>query len=158
MARDFDAGFFDTLEQGKHEKVYNPVMLLARPHFAALLTALLFLAQGCTSSTDARAQAQAQQAAGARAPAIQSAAPPEFSPAQIRALAATCATCHGTEGRAVKDAIIPSLAALPKGYTVQQLRAFRDGSKPSTVMQQIALGLTDAQIEAVAFYFSTLKR
>lgn len=133
-------------------------MLLARPRLTALLIGLLFLAQGCTSSKDARAQAQAQQAAAARTPAIQSGAPPEFSPTQMRALAAACATCHGTEGRAVKDTIIPPLAALPKGYTVQQLRAFRDGSKPSTVMQQIALGLTDAQIEAVAFYFSTLKR
>jgi cytochrome c553 len=40
----------------------------------------------------------------------------------------------------------------------QQLRAFRDGSRPSTVMQQITLGLTDVEIEAVAFYYSTLKR
>ena len=96
---------------------------------------------------------------------IQSAAPPDFSLTQQRALAATCAACHGTEGRAPKSeakdsnaVIIPPLAALPRGYTARQMKAFRDGSRPSTVMQAIAQGLTDAQIEAVAFYFSTLKR
>ncbi|QBK04321.1 hypothetical protein DW355_05565 [Hylemonella gracilis] len=129
-------------------------MLLARPRSTALLTGLLLLIQGCASTGDARAQ----QATEARAQVIQSAAPPEFSPARQRALAAVCATCHGTEGRPTKDSIIAPLAALPRGYLAQQLRAFRDGARPSTVMQQLTLGLTDAEIEAVAFYYSTLKR
>lgn len=131
-------------------------MLLARPRFTVLLTSLLLLIQGCASTGAARAQAQ--QAAEARARSIQSAAPPEFSLARQRALAAVCATCHGTEGRPPKDSIIAPLAALPRGYMAQQLRAFRDGSRPSTVMQQITLGLTEVEIEAVAFYYSTLKR
>ncbi|EGI76688.1 c-type cytochrome [Hylemonella gracilis] len=131
-------------------------MLLARPRLTVLLTSLLLLVQGCASTGDAKAQAQ--QAAEARARGIQSAAPPEFSLARQRTLAAVCATCHGTEGRPPKDSIIVPLAALPRGYMAQQLRAFRDGARPSTVMQQITLGLTDAEIEAVAFYFSTLKR
>jgi cytochrome c553 len=131
-------------------------MLLTRPRTTALLTGLLLVAQGCASTGDARAQAQ--QAAEARTPAIQSAAPPTFSLARQRTLAAMCASCHGTEGRPPKDSIIAPLAALPRGYMAQQLRAFRDGSRPSTVMQQITLGLTDVEIEAVAFYYSTLKR
>jgi cytochrome c553 len=131
-------------------------MLLTRPRSTALLTGLLLVAQGCASTGDARAQAQ--QNADARAPAIQSAAPPAFTLARQRTLAAMCATCHGTEGRPPKESIIPPLAALPRGYMAQQLRAFRDGSRPSTVMQQITLGLTDVEIEAVAFYYSTLKR
>lgn len=131
-------------------------MLLTRSRSTALLIGLLFVAQGCTSTSDARAQAQ--QNTDARAPAIQSAAPPAFSLARQRSLAAMCASCHGTEGRPPKDSIIAPLAALPRGYMAQQLRAFRDGSRPSTVMQQITLGLTDVEIEAVAFYYSTLKR
>ncbi|MFO6418697.1 c-type cytochrome [Hylemonella sp. W303a] len=130
--------------------------MLNRPRSTALLTGLLLLAQGCTSTGDAKAQAP--QGAEARAPAIQSAAPPEFSLTRQRALAAVCATCHGTEGRPLKDSLIAPLAALPRGYMAQQLRAFRDGSRPSTVMQQITLGLTEVEIEAVAFYYSTLKR
>ncbi|EYC50260.1 cytochrome c class I [Hylemonella gracilis str. Niagara R] len=130
--------------------------MLTRPRSTALLMGLLLVVQGCASTGDARAQAQ--QAAEARAPAIQSAAPPAFSLARQRTLAAVCATCHGTEGRPPKDSIIPPLVALPRGYMVLQLRDFRDGRRPSTVMQQITLGLTDAEIEAVAFYYSTLKR
>ena len=131
-------------------------MKLTRHLLTVALTGLLLLAQGCTSTGDAKAQAQ--QAAEARTRTLQSAAPPEFSLARQRTLAAMCATCHGTEGRPPKDSIIAPLAALPRGYMAQQLRAFRDGSRPSTVMQQITLGLTDVEIEAVAFYYSTLKR
>src|SRR6218665_4043784 len=75
-----------------------------------------------------------------------------------RALAATCANCHGTDGRTVQGSAIPSLAGMPKDYMVQQMKAFQNGTRPATVMHQLAKGLTDAQIESAAAYFSTLKR
>jgi sulfide dehydrogenase cytochrome subunit len=74
-----------------------------------------------------------------------------------RNLAAACAICHGTAGRAVTKDVIP-LAGLPREHIATQMRAFRDGQRPATVMHQIAKGYTDAQIEAMAAWFAAQKR
>ena len=73
--------------------------------------------------------------------------------AAARRLAATCANCHGTDGRSVTKEVI-GLAGLPKEHLVTQMKAFRDGSRPATVMHQIAKGYSDQQIELMADYFS----
>ncbi|HBH37164.1 MAG TPA: cytochrome C [Curvibacter sp.] len=75
-----------------------------------------------------------------------------------RALAATCANCHGTDGRTAPGSAVPSLAGMPKEYMIQQMKAFQNGTRPATVMHQLAKGLTDEQIESTAAYFATLKR
>jgi sulfide dehydrogenase cytochrome subunit len=69
-----------------------------------------------------------------------------------RYIAANCANCHGTTGKSA--GAMPSLAGQPKAYLVEQMRAFRDGKRPATIMHQIAKGYTDAQIDAVAEHFS----
>jgi cytochrome c553 len=74
-----------------------------------------------------------------------------------RNLAAGCAICHGTDGRAVTKDVIP-LAGLPREHIATQMRAFRDGQRPATVMHQIAKGYTDAQIDVLAAWFSAQKR
>ena len=74
-----------------------------------------------------------------------------------RNLAAACAICHGTDGHAVTKEVIP-LAGLPREHIAAQMRAFRDGQRPATVMHQIAKGYTDAQIDALAAWFSSQKR
>ena len=74
-----------------------------------------------------------------------------------RATAATCANCHGTDGRGVSGSSMPNLAGMPKAYMLVQMKAFRDGSRPATVMHQLTKGFTDQQIESVASYFSTVK-
>lgn len=76
---------------------------------------------------------------------------------QGRNLAASCAICHGTEGRAVTKDMV-SLAGLPRDYIVKQLQDFKDGKRPATVMHQIAKGYTEAQIEAMAGWFAAQKR
>lgn len=76
---------------------------------------------------------------------------------QGRNLSASCAICHGTEGRAVtKD--MASLAGLPKEHIVAQMQDFKSGKRPATVMHQLAKGYTDAQIEAMAAWFAAQKR
>jgi len=76
-----------------------------------------------------------------------------------RNLAATCAICHGTEGRTTtKDSPLIPLAGLPKDHIVNQMRAFRDGKRPATVMHQIAKGYTEPQIDAMAAWFAAQKR
>ena len=72
----------------------------------------------------------------------------------LRALAATCNACHGTDGHAQRDESLPSLAGQSKDYMLQQLLAFRGGQRPATVMHQLTRGYTPAQLEAIAGYFA----
>ncbi len=74
-----------------------------------------------------------------------------------RDLAAPCAICHGTNGRAVTQAVT-SLAGLPKEHISAQMRAFRDGKRSATVMHQIAKGYTDAQIDSLAQWYAEQQR
>ena len=78
------------------------------------------------------------------------------SPA-ARSLAATCAACHGTDGRSATQEVI-GLAGLPKEHIASQMKAFRDGTRPASVMHQIAKGYSDQQIELLADYFSRRPR
>ncbi|RZT97688.1 c-type cytochrome [Rivibacter subsaxonicus] len=71
-----------------------------------------------------------------------------------RSLAATCANCHGTDGRAVAGQAMVSLAGMPEAYFIEQMKAFRDGKRPATVMHQLAKGYSDEQIAALAAYFA----
>ncbi len=73
---------------------------------------------------------------------------------RVRSLAATCAGCHGTEGRAAAGSAIASLAGLQATYTAEQMRAFKTDVRPGTVMPQLAKGYTEAQIDALAAYFA----
>jgi len=38
------------------------------------------------------------------------------------------------------------------------MKAFKDGTRPATVMHQLTKGLSDAQIESIAAYFASNKR
>jgi sulfide dehydrogenase cytochrome subunit len=87
------------------------------------------------------------------------AAPAVAQDAAGRNLAAPCAICHGTDGRsATKDSPLIPLAGLPRDHIATQMRAFRDGKRPATVMHQIAKGYTDPQIDAMAGWFAAQKR
>lgn len=93
------------------------------------------------------------------AAAILAAFPVAAQDVQGRNLAAGCAICHGTDGRAATaDSPLIPLAGLPRDHIATQMRAFRDGKRPATVMQQIAKGYTDAQIDAIAAWFAAQKR
>ena len=75
-----------------------------------------------------------------------------------RSLAATCANCHGTNGKVVQGSAVTSLAGLDKGYIVAQMTAFKAGTRPATVMHQISKGFNDAQIVSLASYFAAQKK
>ncbi|TWO65501.1 c-type cytochrome [Caenimonas sedimenti] len=95
--------------------------------------------------------------------ALLAAAAPFASQAQdqqalyVRSLAATCANCHGTDGRAVVGSTMPALAGMPRDQLLTQLKAFKAGTRPSTIMNQLAKGYTDAQLEQIAGYFAAQK-
>jgi cytochrome subunit of sulfide dehydrogenase len=77
--------------------------------------------------------------------------------AATRNMASACAICHGTDGRAATKDVVP-LAGLPREHIASQMRAFRDGQRPATVMHQIAKGYSDPQIDALAAWFAAQKR
>ena len=74
-----------------------------------------------------------------------------------RNLAATCANCHGTNGRAVEGAGLDPLAGLDKAKILQKLADFKSGVKPATIMHQIAKGYTDEQLDLIAGYYAAQK-
>ena len=76
----------------------------------------------------------------------------------VKSLAATCANCHGTNGKAVDGSSVGSLAGLDKAYHVAQMKAFKTGTRPATVMHQLSKGYSDAQIETLATYFAAQKK
>jgi cytochrome subunit of sulfide dehydrogenase len=76
----------------------------------------------------------------------------------VKSLAATCANCHGTNGKATEGSSVVSLAGLDKAYTVAQMKAFKSGARPATVMHQLSKGYSDAQIEVIAAYFAAQKK
>ncbi|MGB8339905.1 MAG: c-type cytochrome [Burkholderiales bacterium] len=72
-----------------------------------------------------------------------------------RALTANCAACHGTNGNA--KAGMPRLAGLGKDYFIEQFQNFKLGTRPATLMHQIAKGFDDKQIAQMADYFAAQK-
>lgn len=84
-----------------------------------------------------------------------SAAAQAADPHLARNLAATCANCHGTDGRSVGGMAV--LAGEPKDKLLASLKAFRSGEKPATIMHQISKGYTDEQLDLIAGYFASIK-
>ena len=84
-------------------------------------------------------------------------AAPNLSPRGVAAMAANCAICHGTDGRAVPGSGMARLAGRPADATVDALKAFKEGKREATVMHQIARGFTDPEIAALASYFARQK-
>ncbi len=78
-------------------------------------------------------------------------------PELARNLAANCANCHGTSGKAVPNAGMEPIAGEAKEKLVKRFKEYRSGIRPATVMHQIAKGYSDEQIELIAGYFAAQK-
>jgi cytochrome subunit of sulfide dehydrogenase len=70
-------------------------------------------------------------------------------------IASTCMTCHGPGGKS--KGAIPSLTGLDKDYFVKAMKDFKSGARTGTIMKRHAAGYTDAEFEAMAAYFASLK-
>ncbi len=71
------------------------------------------------------------------------------------ARAITCAACHGTEGNSVNP-LWPNIAGQHATYTVETLRAFREGDRQDPVMTGQAMLLSEEDIDNLAVYFEGL--
>jgi sulfide dehydrogenase cytochrome subunit len=69
------------------------------------------------------------------------------------AMAYTCAGCHGPMGQSVGPAS-PNLAGMSEGYFIDTMLAFREDDRKGTIMNRIAKGYSEAQIESMATYFA----
>ncbi len=78
----------------------------------------------------------------------------------IRTLAASCAACHGSNGNALKGNALSAivLAGIDGAYFTAQMLAFKDDSRPATVMHRHAKGLNVDEINLLADYFAKQKR
>ncbi|HSH29559.1 MAG TPA: c-type cytochrome [Thiohalobacter sp.] len=68
-----------------------------------------------------------------------------------------CVACHGEDGAGLAQADYPRLAGLSKPYLLDQLRAFRDGTRTSAVMERIARALSEREMGLVAEYYAGLE-
>lgn len=112
----------------------------------------------------ARFLAAAIAASAAAASAQQPAPPPpNFAPSNTSAkgahsMAATCSMCHGTQGRPAPGSNLAALAGRPRDEIVQAMAQFKAGTRPATIMHQIAKGYSDAEVAALADHFSRQAR
>lgn len=71
-------------------------------------------------------------------------------------LANTCAGCHGTNGNTQGPAT-PGIAGMASEYFVETMKGYADGSRKGTIMNRIAKGYTEDEINAMAKYFAAQK-
>ena len=101
------------------------------------------LGLGLLAALPLLAQAQANQAGA-----------PNQDQLYVAAVAATCANCHGTQGRPVEGSSLAPLAGMPAAQLLTQMQAFKSGTRPATIMHQLSKGFSDAQLQQIAAYFA----
>jgi len=71
-----------------------------------------------------------------------------------------CIACHGVNGKGMAQAGFPGLAGQNADYLKKQIASFRDGSRAndrSSMMRNIAIKLSDSDIDELVKYMSSLK-
>ncbi|MCL4169542.1 UNVERIFIED_CONTAM: hypothetical protein GTU68_064234 [Idotea baltica] len=80
----------------------------------------------------------------------------DAEPIDPRKVARKCSTCHGLDGIA-KIPTAPNIAGSSRVYLETQLKAFRSGKRDDEIMTVIAKGLSDAELTAVAKWYSSIE-
>jgi sulfide dehydrogenase cytochrome subunit len=88
---------------------------------------------------------------------VAAAAAPGAVAADTRALiqARACNSCHGTDG--YSPGAIPSIRGMPPQTFITAMQDFKSGQRSGTIMGRLAKAYSDAEIRAMAEYFSGLK-
>lgn len=68
-------------------------------------------------------------------------------------LAQSCMACHGTRGSSSQQAV-PTIGGQTEPYLRDSMKAYRDGRRPSSIMDRIAQAYSTKEIEALAVYFA----
>src|ERR1700761_7353196 len=72
-----------------------------------------------------------------------------------QALADACTSCHGVDGHS--QGSIPSIGGTDKAALLAALQNFKAQKGDATIMNRNARGYSDAELEALADYFSSVK-
>jgi cytochrome subunit of sulfide dehydrogenase len=91
-----------------------------------------------------RALAAAIGLASVAAAVVASAEPP--------AGAASCSGCHPASAKVTSP--VPRLAGLDRARIIKAMQDFRSGARAGTVMDRIAKGFTDEEIQAIAAWYA----
>lgn len=67
---------------------------------------------------------------------------------------ASCAGCHGLDGRG-EASDIPNLAAQPANYLIESLHAYKDGRRQHAALQNMASDMSEADIRNIAGFYSS---
>ncbi len=67
--------------------------------------------------------------------------------------AAGCSGCHPVSSRVTSP--VPRLNGLERAAIVRAMQDFRSGKRAATVMDRIAKGFTDDEIQAIAAWYAT---
>ncbi len=70
--------------------------------------------------------------------------------------AVACAACHGPDGNAGIDPQYPRLAGQYRDYIAKALHEYKSGERKNPIMAGFAGTLSDADIDDLAVYFSSL--
>jgi cytochrome subunit of sulfide dehydrogenase len=68
-------------------------------------------------------------------------------------LTSSCFACHSIDG----TGNMPNLVGYPRDLMVSQMQAFKDGSRPGTIMNRLAKGYSDEEIVKIADHFATIQ-
>lgn len=68
-----------------------------------------------------------------------------------------CQNCHGPEGVGGKNPLWPKLKGQQAPYIIKQLKAFKTDERKDPIMNSIATGLSDEDIENLSAYYNGLK-
>ncbi|MBW3563287.1 MAG: c-type cytochrome [Acidobacteria bacterium] len=79
---------------------------------------------------------------------------PENLPRVVRE---RCARCHGADGRGRGSGAFPKLAGQHAAYLVNSLKAYERGDRHSGLMEPVAAGLSDEEMNEMAEYYSSLE-
>lgn len=69
--------------------------------------------------------------------------------------AEVCASCHGADGNSPAPAF-PKIGGQYRTYLEKALNDYKSGSRNDPIMAGMAAGLSKADIENLAFYYSSL--
>jgi sulfide dehydrogenase cytochrome subunit len=75
-----------------------------------------------------------------------------FAAPEPPAGAASCSGCH--PANAGVQSPVPPLIGKNAAEIVTQMQAFRAGQRPATVMNRIAKGFSDAEVQAIAAWYA----
>jgi sulfide dehydrogenase cytochrome subunit len=77
-------------------------------------------------------------------------------PTPAAMLSNTCAGCHGTNGASAGPSS-PILGGQPAGYIAAEMKKFKSGDRPSTIMGKLARAYSDEDFQAMDAFFAQEK-